>query len=504
MDNITHSLAGLLLAESAVRLRAHIEGAEPSPRFRGVAAISSMIAANLPDADLFYTGVGGDRLRYMLHHRGYSHTIMAALVGAVLLWGATMLVRQWRAGERAPPGNARWLLGLLIVSTMSHLVLDWTNSYGVHPFWPVDDRWRYGDAVFIVEPWLWVVSVPTLFLGTRNRLGRVLLALVLFGGLALSWRVALVSRGAATALTIGAVLSVAVALLLRSGTRVMVAIAGWVAVTLVMAAGTSIARAEASGSVHASDPTAELLDIVVSPLPSNAICASVITVERAGAIYRVAVARVTAVPSIVGAAHCGVRDATASMLTPSTRTSTPAVHWMESGAPRARSSWRSHERAVWRSRRCGSSASPSGGRRATPSCSWAMFATAAPRATDLRACGHRGGQRPVRTPSRRGCRRERTYSASTSSGVRRGSGDLLQVVAHDGPCRDAPRDDFETRARKGRRIAGARRARRNRSVEGVRLECWSLRAPGHAERLPDQRRHHAPSPVADPHVHTGE
>jgi hypothetical protein len=39
MDNITHSLAGLVLAESAVRLRARNTGSEPSARFRAVAAI---------------------------------------------------------------------------------------------------------------------------------------------------------------------------------------------------------------------------------------------------------------------------------------------------------------------------------------------------------------------------------------------------------------------------------------------------------------------------------
>src|SRR5688572_4465604 len=110
MDNVTHSLAGLLLAESAVRLRARRQRAEPaviasedegsapvSPRFRLVAALSSMIAANLPDADLFYTGVGRDRLAYLLHHRGHTHTVVIAVLGAILVWLAVMLVWRWRA-----------------------------------------------------------------------------------------------------------------------------------------------------------------------------------------------------------------------------------------------------------------------------------------------------------------------------------------------------------------------------------------------------------------------
>ena len=66
MDNVTHSVAGLVLAESMARLRARGTGDELPARFGATAAITSMIAANLPDADLFYSGIGGNRLRYML------------------------------------------------------------------------------------------------------------------------------------------------------------------------------------------------------------------------------------------------------------------------------------------------------------------------------------------------------------------------------------------------------------------------------------------------------
>jgi inner membrane protein len=95
MDNVTHSLAGLLLAEAAFRLRSRRTCAESRgtptadtrPRLRTMAAIASMIAANLPDADLFYTGVGSDRIGYMLHHRGHTHTVVMAIIGEALLWG---------------------------------------------------------------------------------------------------------------------------------------------------------------------------------------------------------------------------------------------------------------------------------------------------------------------------------------------------------------------------------------------------------------------------------
>jgi inner membrane protein len=327
MDNVTHSLAGLLLAESAVRVRAWRTGAEPVPRMRIVAALSSMIAANLPDADLLYTGVGADRLTYMLHHRGYTHTVVAAILGAVLLWGVAWLALRWRASPPTARGDARWLLALLLVSTLSHLVLDWTNSYGVHPFWPFDDRWRYGDAVFIVEPWFWVVAVPALVAASVNRVARVLLSLVLLIGLVLAWRVDLVTRGAAIALTLGAVGSIVLARVLRAGARVAIAVSAWIAVTLAMAIGAASARAATVNAVRAADPGAQLLDVVVTPLPSNAVCADVITVERSGILYRVATARVSAAPVLADASRCGARDRARSSFASSSRRSTSSVQW---------------------------------------------------------------------------------------------------------------------------------------------------------------------------------
>jgi len=327
MDNVTHSVAGLLLAESMARLRARGANTEPSARFGATAAIASMIAANLPDADLLYSGIGGDRLRYMLHHRGYTHTVVAAVLGAVLLWALVVLLLRWLGKAWPARDDARWLAVLFLAGTLSHLVLDWTNSYGVHPFWPVDDRWRYGDTVFIVEPWLWIVSVPALVAASTSRIARVLLSLVLLAGLGLAWRVSAVSAGAAIALTVGAALSIGLARALRADGRILVAIASWVAVTVVMAVGSAKARAAVLRATRALDPAAEVLDVVMSPMPANAVCMSAITVERSGPTYRVATARVSSAPSVVPASRCGQRASVGSALGRSTRPSTPAVHW---------------------------------------------------------------------------------------------------------------------------------------------------------------------------------
>jgi inner membrane protein len=137
----------------------------------------------------------------------------------------------------------------------------------------------------------------------------------------------LVSAGAAAALTAGAALAVGLARVLRPGARAAAAVAGWVAVTLVMAAGGAAARATTLRAVRVADPSAEVLDVVVSPLPANPVCATVITVERAGATYRVATARVSAAPSVTPAARCGARGGAGPAFRPSSRRSTSAVRW---------------------------------------------------------------------------------------------------------------------------------------------------------------------------------
>jgi hypothetical protein len=163
----------------------------------------------------------------------------------------------------------------------------------------------------------------------------VLLSLVFVIALVLAWRVSLVTTGAAAALTAGAMLSVALARVLRPSRRVAVAITAWVVVTL-MAAGSASARAETLRAAQGADPAAELLDVVISPLPSNAVCMAVITVERSGAAYRVVTARVSSVPSIAAASSCGApRGVDASFRKP-TRRSTRAVQWdAEWTAPRS-------------------------------------------------------------------------------------------------------------------------------------------------------------------------
>ena len=50
-----------------------------------------------------------------------------------------------------------WLYITALITALSHLLLDWTNNYGLRPFFPFNPRWYAGSFVFIAEPVLWAL-----------------------------------------------------------------------------------------------------------------------------------------------------------------------------------------------------------------------------------------------------------------------------------------------------------------------------------------------------------
>jgi inner membrane protein len=107
------------------------------------------------------------------HHRGITHTFIAAPVVAGVVVGVVWLLHRWREGRRkrklaaavtADPGAPvpyrlqhqpvrwGWLYLTALIAALSHLLLDWTNNYGLRPFFPFNPRWYAGSFVFIAEP----------------------------------------------------------------------------------------------------------------------------------------------------------------------------------------------------------------------------------------------------------------------------------------------------------------------------------------------------------------
>ena len=148
MDNLAHSLVGAWMAEAGLK------------RATPLATVTLVIGANLPDIDGL-TMLAGSRDTSLLLRRGLTHGVLALAVLPWLLAGAVVLgdryLRRRRHPEKAP---ARFwpLLGLAYLSVLSHPLLDWMNTYGVRVLMPFDGRWFYGDALFIVDPWMWLLT----------------------------------------------------------------------------------------------------------------------------------------------------------------------------------------------------------------------------------------------------------------------------------------------------------------------------------------------------------
>jgi inner membrane protein len=153
VDNICHTLVGAAIGEAGLRGRT---------RF-GAAAL--MISANIPDLDVLVYATETPSVSF---RRGWTHGIAAQLLLPVLLTGVFWLLAR-RRRDSSPPFHAGWLLLLSYVGVYSHVFLDYLNNYGVRLLTPIDWRWFYGDAVFIIDPWLWLVLGAGVWLARRRR-----------------------------------------------------------------------------------------------------------------------------------------------------------------------------------------------------------------------------------------------------------------------------------------------------------------------------------------------
>ncbi len=166
MEPLAHTLAGACLAEAGFK------------RATPLATSTLIIAANLPDLDGACYLAGSD-LAFDFR-RGWTHGLLAVLLLPGLLAWAVMAfdthVRRRRRPD-APPAQAWPILAASIAGVVSHPFLDWLNNYGVRLLMPFDDRWFYGDTLFIVDPWLWLLLGTAVMLAwTRHRAGSIVWA----------------------------------------------------------------------------------------------------------------------------------------------------------------------------------------------------------------------------------------------------------------------------------------------------------------------------------------
>lgn len=139
MDNLTHTLTGLMMARVGLGRTTERGG-----------TLMMMLAVNAPDSDLVMAGLPGG-LSYIEYHRGYTHSLALAPVMALL----PLLLAHWIKGASI---NWRSYLACMI-GVLSHLALDLTNVYGVRLLLPFSSKWVRLDTTGIIDPWILIILV---------------------------------------------------------------------------------------------------------------------------------------------------------------------------------------------------------------------------------------------------------------------------------------------------------------------------------------------------------
>jgi inner membrane protein len=167
MEPVTHFLTGACISRAGLN------------RKTAYATLVAVLAAEAGDMDVFW-GFAGP-VEELKRHRGITHTFLAAPFVAGVVVGLVWLLHRWLERRRlrreamqikepgAPelfrqPVHWGWLYGVGLISALSHILLDWTNNYGVRPFFPFNPRWYAGSIVFIAEPVLWALLLMAMLM----------------------------------------------------------------------------------------------------------------------------------------------------------------------------------------------------------------------------------------------------------------------------------------------------------------------------------------------------
>jgi len=169
-------------------------------RKTALATATLTLAAEAPDLDVL-SRFGGPAFGFA-HHRGFTHSFLGVPLDAAVVVGFVYLIWRLRGRKLNDPNlPPRWglLFAYACIAGLSHILLDFTNNYGVRPFWPFSEKWYSWDIVFIFEPVMFSLLllgliVPSLFwlidreIGARVRgpRGRVAARLAL-AGVVLLW-----------------------------------------------------------------------------------------------------------------------------------------------------------------------------------------------------------------------------------------------------------------------------------------------------------------------------
>lgn len=146
MDPLAHTLVGASLAETRLKRLTHL------------ASPTLILGANAPDVDAVTMFISRDMS--LGFRRGWTHGVLALVLLPLLLAALVLLFDRVFARVRGQEARGRPAPVILLayISVLSHPFLDWLNTYGIRLLMPFDDRWFYGDALFVIDPWVWLLA----------------------------------------------------------------------------------------------------------------------------------------------------------------------------------------------------------------------------------------------------------------------------------------------------------------------------------------------------------
>ncbi len=157
MEPVTHFLTGACLGRAGLN------------RKTALATATVTLAAEAPDLDILGR-VRGPAFAFA-HHRGFTHSFLGLIAVSAVVVGFVYLIWRLRGAKIKDPNlPPRWglLFAYAYLAGLTHILLDFSNNYGVRPFWPFSEKWYSWDIVFIFEPVLFAVlllglTLPALF-----------------------------------------------------------------------------------------------------------------------------------------------------------------------------------------------------------------------------------------------------------------------------------------------------------------------------------------------------
>lgn len=307
MDNFSHALSGLVAAELIHRSLPHEHEAQSQTRRRRLLLTTGVLAASFPDLDLVLTPLLPEPIGYLLHHRGHTHTFLYAIPQALLL--AVLLLLPWPAARLLLKQSRAARIGFcltLVAGFVLHIGMDYLNSYGVHPFHPLDSRWFYGDMIFIIEPVFWVTLGVPLFVSLRRRWLGWSLITILIAVIGYFTHAGFLDAG--SFIFLAALAALLVIVHYASGPRGISGLLAGCAACLVFIGAQAGASAAGYRMVaellEVRTPGTTVLDIAMTPYPANPVCWIFASIEYAGDEYQATRGVVSIMPDRLPAAAC--------------------------------------------------------------------------------------------------------------------------------------------------------------------------------------------------------